>query len=565
MELVDKVRNDSLFGLKKVYVLYEITSSLIVSTDTTKNFFSIMNILKTRLETEKGALLIIDSSSGKKNEELLFGINVDDIKDRYYNISSDVIQNVVYTRDIVFLVESKAGVEAKGAQMMNFIERTDVRFFCIPILDANDDVTAILVVDRLFDDDTLLEKDVFFLRSIAVSISKNMKLKQQFELEKNSLIDENKRLKKELSSSYKLRNIVTTNEKVLKIIETVKQVAKSNIPILLSGEVGTGKELIAKAIHYNSPRVGSAFSKIHCGALPEPALATELFGYEVDVLGAGQHQSKPGKLETNDGGTIYIENIESMSLPLQARLLRYLADGEYETEGVTKLVKSNTRIIVGTTKDLEELVKEEQFLSGLFYELNLINILMPSLKERQEDIPVLVKHFIKKFSKESSKRITDVTPDVMEKFMHYDWPGNISELVNCIKRMIVMSNSKILDESLLPNSLTASIEEKEKRYEGSVDEVIDSILKDKLEKIISFFGVRNKKKSVIHKRITDNVDKILIELALRKCNHVQKDAAAFLGINRNTLRTKVEKLKVNTSKLIDQKKSGKTNNLHLPF
>jgi DNA-binding NtrC family response regulator len=557
---------DAILGLKKIYVLYEISSSLIISLDANKNFFSIMNILNSRLETQKGSFIKLDKSGKKKVDELLFGFDEDDIKDRRYNINNDVIRNVAYTKDIVFLIHSETGIEAKGAQMTNFIDRELLLNICVPVLDGNENVTAILVVDRLFDNVTSLEKDIFFLRSIAAAISKNLRLKNEIESEKTVLSNENERLKKELRSNYRIGSIVSVSEEMAKVIEMVKQVSESGAPVLFTGETGTGKELLAKALHYNSKRVGSAFSKIHCGALPEALLSMEIFGNEADDLHSSQFPSKRGKLETCDGGTLYLEQIESMPLSVQGKLLRYLTDGEFEKEGGHNTIKVDTRIIVGTDKALEDLFEQGRFLPEFFYELSLINITLPELKKRKEDIPLLVKHFIKKHSKESSKKISDVSEEVLDKFMNYTWPGNVRELENCIKRMMIMATGKVLDESLLPNSIKDILENNMRKYSGGVESVIEDILKEKLEKIVSLFSMRSKKrKSVLYKRITDIIDKILIELSLRKCNNTQTDAASFLGINRNTLRTKIDKLKIDTNQIKDKDKPKSKRNLDLPF
>jgi Nif-specific regulatory protein len=565
-EQVDK--HSDLLGLKKVYALYEISSSLIVSIDTTKNFFSIMNILNARLETKSGALIMLDKSGKKKTDELLFGFDEDDIKNRRYNINDNVIKNIIYTKDIVFLIHSDTGIEAKGAQMTNFIERDVVRFICVPILDEHEKVAAIFVVDRLFDNSTSLEKDLFLLRSISAAMSKNLKLKHQVESEKEALSNENERLRQELRSDYKIGNIISVNEEMAKVIETVKQVAGSAAPVLFTGETGTGKELLAKALHYNSPRVGNAFLKIHCGAFPEQLLAIELFGNEADELNVSQFPSKRGKLEIADGGTVYLEQIENMPLSIQGKLLRYLTDGEFEKEGVEKTVRANTRIIAGTSKDLELLIDQNLFLPELYYELNVLHVGLPSLKNRKDDIPLLVKFFIKKYSKESSRKISVISPEVLDKLMSYTWPGNVRELENCIKRMIIMASGKILDESLLPNSIKDIIENNNRRHSSSLESVIDGILKEKLEKIIELLSLRGKRrKSVLYKRITENIDKILIELSLKKCNSIQTDTASFLGINRNTLRTKMEKLKISSNQpKEDGKIKGKAKkNLDLPF
>ncbi len=559
-----KISDNAMLGLKKVYVLYEISSAMIVSIDTNKNFFAIMNILKSRLETSKGALITFDAGNRKK-DEILFGFDEVDIKSGSYDISDDVIRNVFYTKDIVFLVHSGSGIEAKGTQMMNFIAKDTVHLICVPIIDDKERVSAILIVDRLFDNDTQLEKDVFFLRSIAGAIAKNLILKTQVESEREELSSENDRLKQELRSNYKFGNIITTNERVSEVIETVKQVSGSSAPVLISGAYGTGKELIAKALHYNSPRVGNTFTKVHCGAVPEQLLAMELFGYEPEEFNISHPQQKRGKLKAADGGTIYFENIHSMPVTVQVKLLKYLTDGEFEKEGIGKVIKSNTRVIASSVRDFKQLVETGELLEELYNELNIIHITLPALQERKEDISLLSKYFIKRYSKENRKKITDLSPQALDKLLDYDWPGNVRELENCIKRMVIMSGGRILDESLLPCIIKDKKEEKEKSYEGGVEEVIDAILKDKLEKIVTFFGMqKRRKKNSLYKKISDNIDRILIELSLNKFNNVQTDAAAFLGINRNTLRTKIEKLKVNHNQPKQKRTKGKRN-LDLPF
>ncbi|MFC1855205.1 sigma 54-interacting transcriptional regulator [Thermodesulfobacteriota bacterium] len=559
-------QKESFLGLKKLYVLYEISSALNVSIDTTKNFFSIMNIIHSRLETTMGSFITLDKSSGKKRDELLFGFDEDDIKNQRYRINDDIIRNVSYTKDIVYLIRGESGIEVKGAQMASFISKELVSYILVPVLDKSGEVVGILVVDKLFDLAESLDKDIFFLKSIATAISQNLSLKLKIEAEKRSLINENDRLKRELSSNYKIGNIKSVSENMGQVLEMVKQISGSTAPVLFTGEAGTGKELTVKALHYNSPRVGNAFLKIHCGALPEKLLDAEIFGGEIDVQGSGQFVQKRGKLEAADGGTLYIEQIESMPLSVQGRLLEYLTAGEFEKSGVDELVKANTRIIAGTSSNLEQLTENGHFLAELYYELNVLHIELPRLRERKEDIPILAKHFMKKYAKESGKKITDITDDALEKLMNHTWPGNIRELENCIRRMIIMANSKVLDESLLPSSIKDIIENTSMRYKGGVESVINGILKEKLEKIVSLFSMRsNKRKSVLYKRISDNIDKILIELSLKKCNNVQTDAAAFLGINRNTLRTKIEKLKIDTVNVKESIKTKGKKNLDLPF
>lgn len=242
--------------------------------------------------------------------------------------------------------------------------------------------------------------------------------------------------------------IIKTSEKMSSLYETIIRVSKSNAVILLLGETGTGKELIAKTIHRNSLRKDKPFIKVSCAALPETLLESEMFGYEKGAF-TGAYGRKQGRFELADGGTLFLDEIGEISMPVQIKLLRVLQDGEFERLGGVHSIKSDVRIIAATNRNLEQETADGKFRKDLFYRLNVVSFTLPPLRDRKEDIPYLVEHFIQKFNKKNNRRIKFVSPKVTDLLMEYDWPGNIRELENCVERMVVTSTSeKILAEHI---------------------------------------------------------------------------------------------------------------------
>ncbi|TEU05815.1 MAG: sigma-54-dependent Fis family transcriptional regulator, partial [Candidatus Aminicenantes bacterium] len=277
-------------------------------------------------------------------------------------------------------------------------------------------------------------------------------------IEHRKLQEENMRLKDELQRKFSFENIIGKSEVMKTVFETVKASAPTRSTILLQGESGTGKELVARAIHQNSDRKNFPFIIVNSGSLPPDLLESNLFGH---VKGAftGAVSSKKGLFEAAEKGTIFFDEISSLNMETQSKLLRVMQDREFMKLGGTKTIRVDVRVIAATNADLEEQISERMFREDLFYRLNVIKIELPLLKERKEDIPLLVKHFLDTYSKENEKEILGVTDDVMEILMSYDWPGNIRELENLIERAVVLTKSKLISRENLPPFLLASKEE----------------------------------------------------------------------------------------------------------
>jgi DNA-binding NtrC family response regulator len=268
-------------------------------------------------------------------------------------------------------------------------------------------------------------------------------------VEHHKLLSELGNLKKQLSGDFVLENIVGSSEKMRKIFEKVKIVAASDATILVRGETGTGKELIARAIHMNSSRTRKKFVTINCAAIPETLLEPELFGYEKGAF-TGAVNQRIGRFELADKGTIMLDEIGEISMEMQSKLLRVLQEGEFDRVGGSQTLTTDTRVIATTNRNLEEAIEQGKFRSDLFYRLNVIPIDIPPLRERAEDIPFLVMHFVNKYCEKNRVDPKAVSVSAMATLTRYEWPGNVRELENVIERAVVLSQGDALDQIEIP-------------------------------------------------------------------------------------------------------------------
>jgi two-component system response regulator AtoC len=267
--------------------------------------------------------------------------------------------------------------------------------------------------------------------------------------ERERLRKENELLKREVRKEYSFENIVSKNEKMIKLFEIIRKVAPYKSTILITGESGTGKELVARALHYSSDREKMLFVPVNCGAIPENLLESELFGH---VKGAFTDaiRTKKGLFEEADEGTIFLDEIGELPSQLQVKLLRVLQDGEIRRVGESKSIRIDVRIVAATVKDLVREVNEGRFREDLFYRLNVLHLNLPPLRERKEDIPLLVRHFINKYNQVLNKQVKDVDPKALESLMNYKWSGNVRELENTIERALVLTDEEKIDLEYLP-------------------------------------------------------------------------------------------------------------------
>ncbi|NOR65159.1 MAG: response regulator [Candidatus Scalindua sp.] len=274
-------------------------------------------------------------------------------------------------------------------------------------------------------------------------------------VEKQNIVRSNIELHKQLEEKFGFTGIIGNSQQMHRIFNILKQIASTTATVLVVGESGTGKELIARAIHYNGPRKNHPFVELNSAAISESLLESELFGHEKGAFTGALYQRK-GKFEYANNGSLFLDEIGDMPLTTQAKLLRLIEDGRIVRIGSNESVKIDVRIIAATNKDLGELVKEGKFREDLYFRFNVICLRLPPLRERQEDIFLLMDSFIKEFSKKNSKNIKDISPDARKILFRYDWPGNIRELRNCIESMIVFNQNGVLDINDIPEHIYKS-------------------------------------------------------------------------------------------------------------
>lgn len=334
----------------------------------------------------------------------------------------------------------------------------------------------------------------------------------QYNIDKRRLTLENIRLQREIEREYGFAGIVGQSEKIQDLFRMVRSIAETDVTVIIQGETGTGKELIARAIHYNSPRRARRFVAVNCGALSETLLESELFGHEKGAFTGATTQRK-GIFEVADGGTLFLDEIGEIAAATQVKLLRVLQDGEFQRVGGSDTIKVDVRILAATNKNLEELVKKGPFRQDLYYRLNVFPVMVPPLRERLDDIPLLVSHFIDKRKQSLNKNVTGVSPQAMTLLLAHPWPGNVRELENVIQRMMVIAKGEMLDAEDLPPEIRGKVSE------------IKPQPKD-------LKGIARESAEVIEKRtILD---------ALSKTDDNVTQAAKALGISRATLQNKMK-------------------------
>ena len=341
-------------------------------------------------------------------------------------------------------------------------------------------------------------------------------------IERRNLQKQVESLQQEVERLKGTKQLIGTSREMVEVFDLIHRVAPQDVTVLILGENGTGKELVAQAIVDNSPRRGMPFIKVNCAAIPETLLESEIFGHERGAF-TGAILTKPGKFELADKGTIFLDEIGDLSASLQAKLLRVLQEREFERVGGTKPIKVDLRILTATNADLAQKVADGRFREDLYFRLNVIPITLPPLRKRHGDLPHLVSHFVALFSQQFGKEVSGVSPEVMELFLNYPWPGNVRELENVIQRACILTQgSQITVQSLPPEMREPSMVE--------VDRTLWS------PGLLNDFSISLSSKI---ERLTSQAEKELISRALARCGNRRQAAADLLGISRKSLHNKM--------------------------
>jgi DNA-binding NtrC family response regulator len=337
---------------------------------------------------------------------------------------------------------------------------------------------------------------------------------------------DNRHLRKSLRKKYKFSNFIGDSDKMQEVFRLIERVADSDSTILIRGDNGTGKELVAQAIHHNSSRREKLFIPINCAALPKDLLEAELFGYEKGAFTGAAQATKKGRFEQAHGGTLFLDEIGEMDIGLQARVLRAIAEKSFHRVGAGgDMVHVDVRLIAATNRDLEKAVKEGKFRKDLYFRLNVIPLYLPKMCERRSDIPLLANHFLERLNKEKKKNIKGITKEAMDFLVRYEWPGNVRELENLMERFIILNETGTINIDDLPDYI---------RNKDSED--MTTLLKIPPE-------------GIDLKKVVNDLENNLIMQALQRTNGNKNKAAELLKLNRTTLVEKIKKKKLDFSHL----------------
>lgn len=426
--------------------LLEVSRVLNSSFELEKNLLKTMRVLGDFLEMERGSVFLLDQHTRELKIVAAQGLTKEQIEKGKYKIGEGIVGRVMEKGTPVVIPnvgEEPLFLNKTGSR----IKKSGISFLCVPISFKGESI-GVMSADRIFRDKAItIDEDIRVLEIIASIIAQYVILWKHYRESEQ----ERENLKLQLRGKYSLPNIIGTSDRMQEVFEAVHRVSDSRATVILYGESGTGKELIAKAIHYMSPRAKSSFVKFNCASIPEGLLESELFGHEKGAF-TGAITSRKGRFELAHGGTLLLDEVGDLPLNLQPKILRVLQEREFEHVGGEKTIKVDVRLIAATSRNIEELVLKGKFREDLFYRLNVVPIFMPALRDRKEDIPLLVEFFLRRFNEENSRDIS-LSPEALRVLADYSWPGNVRELENTMERLVVMSGRNLIKPADLPINL----------------------------------------------------------------------------------------------------------------
>jgi Nif-specific regulatory protein len=460
-------------GVQELSLLFEISRILDSGVDLKDVLGPVLRAMAEHMGMMRGTITLLNRKTVELQIEAAYGLSPAQQERGRYKPGEGVTGKVVQTGApavVPRISEEPLFLNRTGARRK--LKKKDVSFICVPIKLEKETIGA-LSADRLFDEPVSFKEDERLLTIIASMIAQAVKLRRSVQEDRQSLLDENARLHAELKERFKPSNIVGNSKPMQAVYELIAKVCKSDTTVLIRGETGTGKELVAHAVHYNSPRASGPFIVVNCAALPENLIDSELFGHERGAF-TGAVAERKGRFETVDGGTIFLDEVGDLPLATQVKLLRVLQEGAFERLGGNVPIKVNIRVLAATNRDLEELVKQEKFREDLYYRLNVFPVLLPPLRERKEDILLLADHFVEKYGKAMDKPLRRISTPAIDMLMSYHWPGNVRELENSLERAVVLSDDGVIHSYHLPPTLQTA-EASGTIHVGSLQSALDKV------------------------------------------------------------------------------------------
>lgn len=452
----------------------------------------------------KNSNIVISSSFGMTEEEKARGV---------YHLGEGITGKVVEDGEAIVIPDI--------TNDDRFLNRTGssgsdkkIAFICVPVKNTTE-VIGSLSIDKAYLERRYIRDDLKILTIITTMISRSVQLHQAI-YEERTLSEENSRLHAELIQRYNPKNIIGNSGIMQNMFDMIGKISRTNSTAIIFGESGVGKELVAQAIHYSSDRATKPFVTFNCAALPESLIESELFGHSKGAF-TGAIADKDGKFQVANGGSIFLDEIGELSITAQSKLLRVLQEREIEKVGTNDQIKIDVRVIAATNRDLLKLVDEGAFRLDLYYRLNVFPIIVPPLRDRKTDIPLLVNMFIKKYSELSNNRVKRISTPAIDMLMSYHWPGNVRELENCIERAVILVDDEVIHGYHLPPSL----------------QTISHIIPEDIGKL---------------QKHLDLVEYEFIVEELKRTCGVIKEAAKNLGITYRQFGLRVEKYGINIEK-----------------
>lgn len=517
---LDEASYSTILGTEiiELQALYEIAGLIGSALNLETTLTQILRVLHETLRMERATLLLLDEAGKRLVIKASYGLSGEEIKRGVYNINEGVTGKIFQSRSPFAVPDiRREPLFLNKTRSRKKIDKGQLSFLGVPVI-LSQRVVGVLTVDRLFGLEISFEEDIRFLTVVATLIAQFLDLHQAIKNSEATLREENISLKAQLQNKYTRHNIIGQSKAMQEVFWSIDKVAPSNASVLLLGESGTGKELVARAIHQASPRKEMPFLKVNCAALPDNLLESELLGHEKGAF-TGAHTLKKGRFELADKGTLFLDEIGEVPLELQAKLLRVLQEQQFERLGGTTTITVNVRVIAATNRSLEDAVANGLFRDDLYYRLNVVPLVLPPLRERLEDLPLLIDHFLKD-SKKRNKSQVKLSKEVLEYLAKYNWPGNVRELQNLIERLVIMADGDWVQIIDLPSFMIAEPENR-----------LAVIAPEKPME-------RQPKKSY---RSLEELEKAEVEAALRRHGWVQTRAAKELGLTQRQIGYRIKK------------------------
>jgi Nif-specific regulatory protein len=435
--------------------LYEMSQVIAESADLSHTVRILLRIMEKYMRVVRGTVSLCDRQAGTIYIHESFGLSEEEEARGIYRFGEGITGKVVESGNAMIVPRIGDDHDFLNMTRTRTAEDDDLSFLCVPIK-RGDKVLGTISAERLYDNDVLLKLDAELLGIVAAMMAQAVELYLVENVEKVSLMNENRRLQTALKDRFRPSNIIGNSKGMLEVYALIEKVAKTKTTVLILGESGVGKELVANAIHYSGIGQEAPLVQFNCAAIPENLVESELFGHEKGSF-TGATNFRKGRFEEADGGTIFLDEIGDLPLPAQAKLLRVLQEKTLERVGGNRPIKVDIRIVAATNRDLSAMVNNREFREDLFYRLDVFPITIPPLRERGSDVIALADFFVSRYAKECHKDVKRISTPALNMLMSYHWPGNVRELENVIERATILSEGGVIHGYDLPPSLQTPV------------------------------------------------------------------------------------------------------------